>query len=230
MYLRGETGENPSGNVIVSLYLSSLREAGTGIETGCKGFSQLRLPDLNRWLSIVFFPSLVPIVTNFPKLFEYHRMSGRELRIVPYNGNRAYKYYLDGRKVNGKRRRLFFKDVAVANRNLADACQAAEKRGPGRPRYFSRVRPSSDQFEPVPSIRNPLLRSGERSRVRPRRFTGAGCGRLRRRRRPVGLVRVSELVGSVTIMVADPFHREGQMVLVAAFGHQVEDHVRTEER
>jgi hypothetical protein len=77
-------------------------------------------------------------------------MSGRELRIVPYNGNRAYKYYLDGYKVNGKRRRLFFKDVAVANRNLANACQAAEKRGPGRPRYFSRVRPSSDPLPNAP--------------------------------------------------------------------------------
>jgi hypothetical protein len=31
-------------------------------------------------------------------------------------------------------------------------------------------------------------------------------------------------------MVADPFHRECQTVLVAAFGHQVEDQVRTEER
>jgi hypothetical protein len=30
-------------------------------------------------------------------------MSGRQLRIVPYNGNRAYKYYLDGFKVNDKR-------------------------------------------------------------------------------------------------------------------------------
>jgi hypothetical protein len=41
-----------------------------------------RLPDLIRWLSIVFVLSLV---ANFPKLFEYHRISGRELRIVPYN-------------------------------------------------------------------------------------------------------------------------------------------------
>ena len=37
-------------------------------------------------------------------------MSGRQLRMVPYNGNRAYKYNLDGYKVNGKRKRLFFKD------------------------------------------------------------------------------------------------------------------------
>ena len=27
---------------------------------------------------------------------------------IPHNGNRAYKYYLDGYKVNGKRKRLFF--------------------------------------------------------------------------------------------------------------------------
>ncbi len=30
-------------------------------------------------------------------------------------------------------------------------------------------------------------------------------------------------------MVADPFHREAQVVLVAALGHQVEDHVRANE-
>ena len=47
-------------------------------------------------------------------------MSGRQLRIVPYNGNRAYKYYLDGYKVNGKRKRLFFKDEAAANRKLTE--------------------------------------------------------------------------------------------------------------
>jgi hypothetical protein len=34
-------------------------------------------------------------------------MSDRHLRIVPYDGNRAYKYYWDGYKVNGKRKRLF---------------------------------------------------------------------------------------------------------------------------
>jgi hypothetical protein len=32
--------------------------------------------------------------------------------LVPYNGNRAYKYYLDGYKVNGKRKRLFFTVLA----------------------------------------------------------------------------------------------------------------------
>jgi hypothetical protein len=42
--------------------------------------------------------------------------SGRQLRIVPYNGNRAYNYYLDGYKVNGKRKRLCFKDEAAAGR------------------------------------------------------------------------------------------------------------------
>jgi integrase len=56
-------------------------------------------------------------------------MSGQELRIVPYNGNRAYKYYLDGYKVNGKRKRLFFKDVAAANRKLAELAKRQKKEG-----------------------------------------------------------------------------------------------------
>jgi hypothetical protein len=36
-------------------------------------------------------------------------MARRELRILPYKGDRDYQYYLDGLKVNGKRKRLFFK-------------------------------------------------------------------------------------------------------------------------
>jgi hypothetical protein len=48
---------------------------------------------------------------------------------VPYNGNRAYKYYLDGYKVNGKRKRLFFKDVAAANRKLAELAKRQKKEG-----------------------------------------------------------------------------------------------------
>jgi ubiquitin len=50
----------------------------------------------------------------------------RQLPIVPYNGNRAYKYYLDGYKVNGKRKRFFFKDEAAADRRLA-AFQVGQK-------------------------------------------------------------------------------------------------------
>jgi hypothetical protein len=38
---------------------------------------------------------------------------------VPYNGNRAYKYYLDGYKVNGKRKGLFFKGEANNNNDVA---------------------------------------------------------------------------------------------------------------
>jgi hypothetical protein len=50
------------------------------------------------------------------------------LRIVPYNGNRAYKYYLDGYKVNGKRKRLLLKDEATANRKLAELARQQKKR------------------------------------------------------------------------------------------------------
>src|SRR5580704_19132047 len=37
-------------------------------------------------------------------------MTGRQSRMIPCNGNRAYKYYLEGDKVNGKRKRLCFRD------------------------------------------------------------------------------------------------------------------------
>jgi hypothetical protein len=56
-------------------------------------------------------------------------MSGRQLRIVPYSGNRAYKYYLDGYKVNGKRKRLFFKDEGAADRKLAELAKQQKKEG-----------------------------------------------------------------------------------------------------
>jgi hypothetical protein len=49
------------------------------------------------------------------------------LRIVPYNGNRAYKYYLDGHKVNGKRKRSSFKDEAAANRKLGELANQRKK-------------------------------------------------------------------------------------------------------
>ena len=38
-----------------------------------------------------------------------------------------------------------------------------------------------------------------------------------------------ELVGSVTIMVPDPFHREPEIVLVATLGRQVENHIGADE-
>lgn len=47
MYLRGETGENPPGNVIGSLSISVLREAGTGIEPVNSGFADR---GLTTWL------------------------------------------------------------------------------------------------------------------------------------------------------------------------------------
>jgi len=56
-------------------------------------------------------------------------MSARQLRKVPYNGNRAYKYYLDGYKVNGKRKRLFFRDEAAANRKFAELARQQKKEG-----------------------------------------------------------------------------------------------------
>ena len=56
-------------------------------------------------------------------------MSGRQLRIVLYNENRAYKYYLDSYKVNGKRKRLLFRDEASANRKPAELAKQQKKEG-----------------------------------------------------------------------------------------------------
>jgi hypothetical protein len=56
-------------------------------------------------------------------------MSGRQLRIVPYNGNRPYKYYLDGYKVNGKRKGLFFKQEGAPNRKLSELAKQQRKEG-----------------------------------------------------------------------------------------------------
>jgi hypothetical protein len=47
-------------------------------------------------------------------------MARRTLRILPYNGNRGYHYYLDGLKVNGKRKRLFFATEAEAKRGTEE--------------------------------------------------------------------------------------------------------------
>jgi hypothetical protein len=68
----------------------------------------------------------LPIFQNFSNITA---SQAENLRIVPYNGNRAYKYYLDGYKVNGKRKRLFFKDVAAGNRKLAELVKRQKKEG-----------------------------------------------------------------------------------------------------
>jgi hypothetical protein len=85
---------------------------------------RIRLSEPIRWLSTLLTLSLA---ANFRRLSECRRISGRQLRIIPYNGNRAYKYYLDGYKVNGKRKRLFFKDEATANRKLAELAKQQKK-------------------------------------------------------------------------------------------------------
>jgi hypothetical protein len=40
-------------------------------------------------------------------------MARRELRILPYKGDRDYQYYLDGLKVNGNRKRLFERSAPI---------------------------------------------------------------------------------------------------------------------
>jgi hypothetical protein len=55
-------------------------------------------------------------------------MSGQGLRIVPYAGHKGYQCYLDGWKVNGKRKRLYFKDeTAVPPRACLGVYDLIEK-------------------------------------------------------------------------------------------------------
>jgi integrase len=56
-------------------------------------------------------------------------MARRVLRILPYKGNRDYQYYLDGLKVNGKRRRLFFTSEAEAKEELKKWDKRVRKEG-----------------------------------------------------------------------------------------------------
>jgi integrase len=56
-------------------------------------------------------------------------MAGRRLRILPYKGKRGYHYYLDGLKVNGKRKRLFFTTEAKANEALKKWDRRIRKEG-----------------------------------------------------------------------------------------------------
>jgi integrase len=56
-------------------------------------------------------------------------MGTRQLRILPYTGKRAYQYYIDGLKVNGKRQRLFFKDEKSAKEKLKELTKQTRKEG-----------------------------------------------------------------------------------------------------
>jgi hypothetical protein len=56
-------------------------------------------------------------------------MSWAELRIVPYVGNRGYVVYLDGYKVNGRRKRLYFTSEKAAEKKLAELTKQQKKEG-----------------------------------------------------------------------------------------------------
>ena len=56
-------------------------------------------------------------------------MARRTSRILPYEGNRDHHYYLDGLKVNGKRRRLFFTTEAEAKEELKKWDKRVRKEG-----------------------------------------------------------------------------------------------------
>jgi integrase len=56
-------------------------------------------------------------------------MSWAELRIVPYSGNRAYVVYLDGYKVNGRRKRIYFTTEEAAEKKLAELKKQQKKEG-----------------------------------------------------------------------------------------------------
>jgi hypothetical protein len=70
------------------------------------------LPRRTRPSDLIGFRSIPSLVANFR---DETQMSGRQLRIIPCNGNRAYNYYPEGDKVNGKRKRLCSRDEAAAN-------------------------------------------------------------------------------------------------------------------
>jgi hypothetical protein len=50
-------------------------------------------------------------------------------RILPYKGDREYQYYLDGLKVNGKRKRIFFKTEKAAIEELKKRRKQIRKEG-----------------------------------------------------------------------------------------------------
>jgi len=52
-----------------------------------------------------------------------------QLRLLSYTGKRAYQYYIDGVKVNGKRQRLFFKDWGSANKKLKELTRKTRQEG-----------------------------------------------------------------------------------------------------
>src|SRR5260370_42462748 len=56
-------------------------------------------------------------------------MARRELQILPYKGDRDYQYYLDGPKVNGNRKRLFFKTEKEALEELKKRGKQLRKEG-----------------------------------------------------------------------------------------------------
>ena len=119
---------------------SKSREAGTGIEPVSSGFAdrglttwlprRILLPEPIRWLS-PFTPygtrrQLLPIFENSANL---GACQGQGLRIVPYAGHKGYQCYLDGWKVNGKRKRLYLKDEATAAKKLAELAKQQKQEG-----------------------------------------------------------------------------------------------------
>ena len=46
-----------------------------------------------------------------------------------FTGNRAYKYYLDGYKVNGKRKRIYFAADKAAEKELAEFTEQQKQEG-----------------------------------------------------------------------------------------------------
>ena len=71
----------------------------------------------------------MPTVATFREICEPKRMARRELRILPYKGDKDYQYYLDGLKVNGKRKRLFFKTEREALEELKKRGKQLRKEG-----------------------------------------------------------------------------------------------------
>jgi len=61
---------------------------------------------------------VLPNVASFGLECEPERLGTRQLRIIPYTGKRAYQYYIDGLKVNGKRQKPGARLQARASRSM----------------------------------------------------------------------------------------------------------------
>ena len=94
-------------------------------------------------------------------------MARRELRILTYKGDRDYQYYLDGLKVNGKRKRLFFKTEKKALEELKKRGKQLRKEGEEGQAISADLRILADSA--LRGLR-PTMANGISNQLNPRSF------------------------------------------------------------